>query len=84
MNPEKCICCGMPMETEEQHSNCDPAKDFCIYCTDAEGNMKTFEQKVNDMTEFIMKRTGITKEEASQTAKFNLMKLPYWQKMRGE
>ncbi len=72
------------METVEQFSNGDVTKDFCVFCTDENGNMKTFEQKVEDMTDFIIKRTGVTEKEARETAKFNLMKLPHWQRMHKE
>jgi len=77
-----CISCGMPMEKPEMYAGGDVKRDYCIYCVDEEGNPKSFERKVLEMTEFTVNRMGISKEKAEAMVRENLLKLPAWKNMQ--
>jgi len=73
-----CESCGMPMKNTEEFGGKNPDNKFCINCTDESGNLKPFNEKVKDMTSFIMKTTDLSFNQAELMAKENMKKMPAW------
>ena len=79
METKICESCGMPMKKAEDFGGQNIGNKYCRYCTDNEGNLKPFEEKLNDFKEFIMKTNDFGEEQAFKIAKENLLKMPAWQ-----
>jgi len=73
-----CESCGMPMKKAEDFGGGNSTNKYCTYCTDETGTLKPFEQKLEDMTEFIMKTSDLSKQNAEQMAKDTMSKMPAW------
>lgn len=73
-----CIACGMPMNEEKDFAMNDVTKDYCIYCARPDGTMQSYEEKLEGMTNFIIKTQGLDKEVAKKVAEENMRKLPVW------
>ena len=73
-----CIACGMPMKDESEFAMNDTSKDYCIHCARADGSMQSFEEKLEGMTNFIVKTQGINKDAAKNAAESMMKKLPAW------
>ncbi len=75
---KKCESCGMPMQKTSDFGGGNTQNKYCIYCTDDAGNLKPFQQKLEDMTGFIMKTSDLSEEKAEQIAKDTMSKMPAW------
>ena len=73
-----CQSCGMPMRKAEEFGGQNTDNNYCVYCTDEKGNLKPFDQKLEDMTHFIMKTSDLNHEKAEQMAKETMCKMPAW------
>lgn len=78
METSICIVCGGPLLERADYCNSSDNQLCCKYCLDKEGNIKTFEQKVSEMADFISKSTDSPISEAKTKAVKNLMQMPYW------
>ena len=74
-----CIACGMPMVKKEEFAMGDTSKDYCVYCTRPDGSMQSYEEKLEGMTQFIIKTQGFDEKAARNTAREMMAKLPAWQ-----
>lgn len=74
-----CIACGMPMAKNEEFAMGDTSKDYCVYCMRPDGTMQSYEEKLEGMTQFIIKTQGFDDKAARKTAQEMLAKLPAWQ-----
>ncbi|KXL51708.1 putative zinc ribbon domain protein [Anaerotignum neopropionicum] len=75
----KCIACGMPMNAKEDFACGDITKNYCKFCMREDGSMQSYREKLNSMTEFIIKTQGIKEQPAREAAKSMMAKLPAWQ-----
>lgn len=73
-----CESCGMPMTKIEDFGGRNINNKYCVYCTDSQGNLKSFEIKLKEMTEFIIRTTDIEEIQAIKMAKENMKKQPAW------
>lgn len=73
-----CIACGMPMKKQSDFAMGDESKDYCTYCAKPDGSMQTYEEKLDGMTNFIVKTQGLDSEAARSAAKSSMSKLPAW------
>lgn len=76
---KNCIACGMPMKKPEDYPSGDTKKDYCLYCARPDGTMQYYDEKLEGMTNFIVKTQGLDKTVARDTAKRMMAKLPAWQ-----
>ncbi len=79
---KKCIACGMPMTKPEEFAMADPTKDYCIYCARPDGSMQSYEEKLDSMTEFVVKTQGLDPAAARSAAEEMMAKLPAWNTSR--
>lgn len=75
---KKCIACGMPMTKPSDYPQGDESKDYCIYCARPDGSMESYPEKLEGMTEFLIRTQGLDKEAAREMAARTLSKLPAW------
>lgn len=73
-----CIACGMPMSAKEDYPMGDESKEYCRFCARPDGAMQTFEEKLENMTEFIQSKQGLDQETARDIAKSMMLTLPAW------
>lgn len=73
-----CIACGMPMKEASEFAMNDTNKDYCVHCTREDGTMQSFEEKLEGMTDFIIKTQGLDKDAAKKAAESMMKKLPAW------
>jgi hypothetical protein len=74
----QCIACGMPMEKPSDFPLGDQSKDYCVYCAKPDGSMQSYEEKLDGMTDFIVKTQGLDAKAARSAAKNAMSKLPAW------
>lgn len=73
-----CIACGMPMEKPSDFAANDPKKDYCAHCARPDGTMQSFEEKKENLKNFIIRTQGFAEEAASRIAGDMMRKLPAW------
>jgi hypothetical protein len=78
-----CISCSMPMTKPEDFPAGDFSKDYCIHCARPDGTMKSYDEVLEGLTNFIIKMHGLTEEEARSAAKGVMMSLPAWHDVPG-
>jgi hypothetical protein len=75
-----CIACGMPMNEKADFAMEDESKDYCVHCTNADGSMQSFDEKKENLTKFIVRTQGLSREAAENAALVMMKKLPAWKK----
>ncbi len=73
-----CIACGMPMSEPEHFSGGDTSKDYCAHCSRPDGSMKSYEEALAGMTQFMMHSQGLAEAPAREAVKQMLARLPAW------
>jgi hypothetical protein len=76
---EQCIACGMPMKNPEDFAMGDLGKNYCKYCCHPDGTMQSYDEKLDSLTNFIIKTQGLEEKSANVAAKSMMAKLPAWQ-----
>ena len=76
---KKCIACGMPIEKVSDFPNGDETKDYCKYCARPDGSMQSYKEKLESLTNFVIRTQGLSQEAATSAAKSMMEKLPAWQ-----
>jgi len=56
----------------------DESKDYCVHCANEDGSMQSFEQKKENLADFIIKTQGFAREAAESAALSMMKKLPAW------
>lgn len=73
-----CIACGMPMVNTEDFALADPTKEYCKHCAREDGSMQSYEEKVESLTQFVIKTQGYAESAARKTVIALMEKLPAW------
>lgn len=74
-----CIACGMPMTKASDFAMGDESKDYCVYCAREDGTMQSYPEKLEGMTEFLIRTQGLDPNAAREMAILSMAKLPAWQ-----
>jgi hypothetical protein len=56
----------------------DESKDYCIHCARPDGAMQTFNEKKENLTNFIIQTQGLPREAAENAALSMMKNLPAW------
>lgn len=75
---KSCIACGMPMKLKSDFALNDESKDYCKFCAREDGSMQSYEEKLENLANFIVKTQGLEKEVAKNAANTMMSKLPAW------
>jgi hypothetical protein len=73
-----CQSCGMPMETRELHGGAIEDNPYCVYCTDAQGHLKSRAQVRAGMIQFYMDVMQKSRQEAEQVVDATMAEMPAW------
>jgi len=73
-----CVACGMPMREPADYAMGDTGKDYCKYCMRPDGTMQSYGEKLESMTDFMVKTQGLDRSVAKEAAKEMMGKLPAW------
>lgn len=75
---KKCICCGMPMNKKNDFAMGDESKDYCVYCAKENGSMKSFDEAVEGMAEYMSESEKIDKNFARKKVLEYMKSMPAW------
>lgn len=75
---KKCICCGMPMNKKNDFAMGDESKDYCVYCAKEDGSMKSFDEAVEGMAEYMSENEKIDKNFARKKVLEYMKSMPAW------
>lgn len=75
---KNCISCGKLLEKQEDYFNGDETRDYCLECTNANGEMMLYEEKLLQMVDKLVKSQGLDKQAARTVASNVLLKMPAW------
>ena len=75
---KKCICCGMPMNKKNDFARGDESKDYCVYCAKEDGSMKSFDEAVEGMAEYMSESEKIDKNFARKKVLEYMKSMPAW------
>lgn len=75
---KKCICCGMPMNKKNDFAMGDESKDYCVYCAKEDGSMKSFDEAVEGMAEYMSESEKIDKNFDRKKVLEYMKSMPAW------
>lgn len=70
-----CQACGMPMSAEDAKGASD---DYCAWCCDSEGQLKSWEDAVSGLAEFLDSWQKVGPAESRKRAMRYLTAMPAW------
>ncbi|MFH1621142.1 MAG: zinc ribbon domain-containing protein [Patescibacteria group bacterium] len=76
---KQCIACGMPLEKPEDFAKNDENSEFCLYCVNEDGSVKTCDAIFAGGVEFFLKSLGDDRALAEKLVRKNMNQLSYWQ-----
>lgn len=76
---KNCQTCGMPMIKSEDFAAGDEKSDFCLYCVNEDGSLKTCQEIFEGGIEYFMEVLEGDIEMAEKITRKNMSDLPYWQ-----
>lgn len=56
----------------------DQSKDYCVHCAHPDGTMQTYEEKLESLSNFIVKTQGLDRKVAVNAARNMMANLPAW------
>lgn len=77
-NAKTCIACGMPMQRPEDFAMGDASKDYCVHCAREDGTMRSYDEAILGMTQFIVSTQGLDESAAREAAARMMADLPAW------
>ena len=78
MENKICESCGMPMKSTDDFGGKFSKNKYCKYCTDNQGNLKSYNEKVADFKNLFIKTNDFGIEQAEKMAKEKLKQFPAW------
>lgn len=70
-----CQSCGMPMSAADTQG---ASEMYCVYCSDSEGNLKSWEEAIAGLATFLDSWQKVGPEEARKRAIRYLTAMPAW------
>jgi hypothetical protein len=75
---QKCVSCGMPLRTPQEHAAGDVARNYCVHCARPDGTMKSYNEVLTGMTAFLVQTQGFDQQAARKAAAGMMAELPAW------
>lgn len=80
MNKQKyCEACGMPLSKKEDFALGDENSQFCLYCVNPDGSVKSCEEIFEGGVQFFMSKLGSDRKLAEKINRKNMNMQSYWQ-----
>jgi len=76
--PKFCEACGMPLDKPEDFVGGDVNAQFCLYCTNPDGSVKTCEEIFEGGVQFFLSQIVDDRLAAEKFTRKNMTQLPYW------
>jgi len=73
-----CQSCGMPMTRAEDFGGGNPENKCCVHCTHPDGSLKSYDEALEGMTNFMMKSQNMDSETAGSAAREYMSRMPAW------
>jgi hypothetical protein len=73
-----CSSCGMPMATEADHAPGKPDSAYCRFCSTPTGDLATFEERFQRMTQWEMRQHGADRATAEAATRAYMRQMPAW------
>ena len=73
-----CYSCGMPLEKASDHALGDINQQFCVHCTNEQGQLKPYEDILSGMANYLVHSQGVAITAAKEIAKDVLANQPAW------
>ena len=77
--PKFCQACGMPLIKKEDFASGDENSNFCRYCVNVDGSVKSCEEIFEGGVQYFMSHVGNDRKMAEKITRKNMSRLPYWQ-----
>jgi hypothetical protein len=74
-----CQACGMPLMKKEDFAGGDENANFCHFCTNADGSVKSCDKIFEGGVQFFLGQVGLDRAMAEKITRKNMNKQPYWQ-----
>lgn len=68
----------MPLRSAEDHAASDASKPYCKHCGTADGAMKSYDEVLAGMTQFLTRTQGLDQAAATGAAKAMMARQPAW------
>lgn len=75
---KSCMSCGMPMTKLKDFGGWNPANIYCIYCSNPDGSLKSYDEVFQGIVSLIMVSQNLDEETAERAAKEHMSKMPAW------
>ena len=75
---KNCMSCGMPMSKLEDFGGGNPANVYCVHCSKPDGSLKSRDEVLAGMVNFMMMSQNMNRETARAAAKEHMAKMPAW------
>ncbi len=73
-----CLSCGMPMASPGDFGGGNPENKYCVHCCNPDGDLKSYEEVLEGMANFIMQSLNMDKATAGSAAREYMSKMPAW------
>jgi hypothetical protein len=73
-----CESCGMPMRTVADHAPNHPESTWCAHCSTPTGDLQAFEERLERMMQWEIRRNGLSREAAEAAARAYMRSMPAW------
>jgi hypothetical protein len=74
-----CQACGMPLVNKEDFAKGDENSNFCAYCVNEDGSVKSCEEVFEGGVQFFMNQLHGDRKMAEKITRKNMSGQPYWQ-----
>jgi len=75
---KKCMSCGMPMTKLEDFGGGNPANIYCVHCSNPDGSLKSYDEALKGMVNFMVMTQNMDRETAEKAAREYMSKMPAW------
>ncbi|MFA5109550.1 MAG: zinc ribbon domain-containing protein [Patescibacteria group bacterium] len=74
-----CQACGMPLVKKEDFAGGDENSNFCVYCVNADGTVKSCDEIFEGGVQYFMAQLKGNRKMAEKMTRKNMSGRPYWQ-----
>lgn len=73
-----CHACGMPLSKKDDFANGDETSNFCHYCVNPDGSVKSIEEIFESGVQYFLSQLNGDRSMAEKIVRKNMLSLPYW------
>ncbi|HYA00330.1 MAG TPA: zinc ribbon domain-containing protein [Candidatus Binatia bacterium] len=73
-----CESCGMPLTTAADHARGDETIPYCVHCTTESGELQSFDERLERMTQWAMRSDGLDRPTAHARTLQHMRSMPAW------